>query len=455
MKQTSFFEKLAYGSGASAECVMANLVIVLALPIYNIALGIDAKWVGLAVALPKMWDAFFDPFMGNISDNTSSRWGRRKIFIFWGALVTGILCFFMWAPPTILKGWPLLIYFTMISMFYYTAYAVFFVPYNALGFEMSSDYDERTQIMCYKTFFLNFAGCAFTPWAYKLCFLPCFGGNEVKGVRIVGLIYGLIIISFGIMPALFCRERHVGQAKISFINAIRITFTNKAFLILCGIIFSILAAYFIAWPLLTYLNIAYITNGSKEAAATFLGLVTTAYGLAGFLSVPLINWLGVKWGKQKTLMAGVSLVMVAFMFSWFYITPKMPYLQIIFGIIASPGMACVWVFTYAMTADICDLDELNTGLRREGLYGAVYAWLMKTGAAGSIFLSGLLLDLCGFNREVLQQTAATTLKIRAVYAFGPLALMATALYLIYKFPLTKKRVEEIQASLRREKVTVS
>lgn len=94
-----FSQKISYGIGSLGEVIMANIILCLGYGIYNLGLGVEAWMIGLAVAVPRLWEAFTDPVVGNISDNTRSRWGRRKPYIFIGAILTGVFCALMRILP--------------------------------------------------------------------------------------------------------------------------------------------------------------------------------------------------------------------------------------------------------------------------------------------------------------------------------------------------------------------
>jgi len=446
-KRASFSEKLSYGIGGISETLSSNVIFNLAMPIYSIALGVDARLVGLAVAIPRFWEAFTDPLMGNISDNTRLSWGRRKPYIFLGALLTGLLCMAMWSPPVTLSQSGLFWYFLIISILYFTTYTVFQIPYSALGYELSDDYNERTSVMSYKTFIMGLGGVVLLSMAYKLCFK--FGHNEVEGARVVGVIFGLAIIITGITPAIFSKEsrRAAHQEKIVFTKALIQTSKNKAFLILCGIMFFILVGFFIANPLLVYVNIAYICNGNKEMAATMFGYNIATYGILGFAIVPLIKYLADKWDKKAVLLIGVFLVMLGFGLSWFYFNRKYPYLQLMFGVLASPGMSCLWVLTASCVADICDLDEYKTGLRREGMYGAMFGWLQKLGLAAILAVSGYIVQWSGFNQAVALQSENVIFRLRLMFACAPLVFLSFAFVLVVLYPVNKKTIEHVQKLL--------
>lgn len=447
----SLGEKFSYGMGAGAEVIMANIIFKLAMPIYNVGLGVDAAMLGLWLLIPRLWDAISDPFIGNLSDNTRSRWGRRKPYILAGTIFTGVLCMLLWMPPRDASQTVHLIYFAAISLLYFTTYALFFVSFNALGYEMTDNYDERTSVMGYKWSLSGLGALIFLPGAYMACFW--FGKDEVEGARVVGVIMGLGIIFFGLFPLLFCKERfkEQKQEKMPFTKALLGTAKNKPFVLLCGVILTVLAGIFIAIPLQFYINMAYICPGNKELTSKMLFYSDTVYSLVGFASIPLITYAAKRIGKKQVLVAGLVLVAAGVGLSWFYLTPKMPYLQVIFGLIVSPGMSCVWVMTSSCIADVCDFDEMNTGLRREGMYGAVFGWIMKTGLAAILGISGLIIKWSGFTVGQIVQSPETVIKLRSVFAFAPLCLFAIAIVFALKYPVTKEKINEIQRVLSERK----
>jgi GPH family glycoside/pentoside/hexuronide:cation symporter len=393
--------------------------------------------------------------MGNVSDNTRSRFGRRRPWLALGSLLAGLFCALMWMPPTSFGPTGHFVYFLLISILFFTAYTVFSVPYNALGFEMTSDYDERTSVMSYKTFVMNIGSTLFLPWVYKMCFIDAFGGTILQGARVVGIMIGVLIFVFGLLPAMLCRERAESQKqeKIKLLPALKYTFKNKSFLMVAGTVFCILMAIFLAFPLMMYINLAIVFAGegidaAKESFATINGTYNTVYGALGIVAVPVINLLSKKFGKRHTLIGGLSMVAVAFALSPLLFSARIPYLQLVIAILASPGLSCVWVLTSSMLADVTDEDELTTGLRREGMFGAAFGLIVKLGIAGVLAVSGLIIEWSGFDAEIATQTAYTVCFLRFFFAATPLLFLAIAITLTVKFPLTRQRMGEIQAQLK-------
>ncbi len=435
-----------------AEVLMGNIIATLAMPIYNVGLGVSAILVGYAVSIPRIWDAFTDPLIANISDNTHSRFGRRRPYIFLGTVFAALFCILIWIPPRSIGETGLILYFLAFSILFFTAYTVFTIPYHAMGAELTSDYDERTRLMSYKTFFLQLGATLFIPWAYKLCFV--FGENEVEGVRIVGVLFGGLMILFVILPVFFCKERfaEANRSKIKILPAIKYTLKTKPFFIICiGTFITVFGVYLVN-PLAFYINLGYVKPGNREAVATLTGVFTTTFGVASLGAIPFINALCIRLGKRQTLQAGVLLTATGYLVSWFAFTPELPYLQVIVALLAGPGMTCLWLVVSSIIADICDLDELKTGLRREGMYSGVFSWIMKISVGGVMALTGYIVAWTGFNEELLIQSETTVMKLRLAFMLAPLVFLGLAFFVFMRYKLTREQLAEIQAELAARKV---
>jgi len=203
---------------------------------------------------------------------------------------------------------------------------------------------------------------------------------------------------------------------------------------------------FLATTMLVLLGVL----GFAIGMALFPASVDVEAGVMGIAAVPVINLLGQKFGKRPTLIAGLVLLMLSFPASWLLFSPQYPLLQLVFAAMASPGLSFVWILTSAMMADVCDLDELKTGLRREGMYGAVFTFLVKLGLAGVMALSGVILGLAGFDQNLKLQTPETILKLRVLFMLLPLGTLAAALILTVKYPLSREKMQQIRTLLNRK-----
>lgn len=442
--------KSAWAMGSVADVYMTNAFSYLAFPIYNLALGVDPRVLGWALGLPRVWDAIAAPLIGNISDNTRTRFGRRRPFIVVGAVLCALFFLLVWSPPA---GWSpsaLGWYFLVVSFLYYTAYAVFSVPWSALGLELTEDYNERTRVQAYRTVFQAAGGLGLG--AMWFLAQKWGSGNDVIGVRYVGWVFGGLIFVCAMVPALFCREkiqRH-SQEHIPFWPALRSTFSNGVFLLLVAVTICVMLGIFIVNSFSLYINTCYVFGGHKEGVAALNMYANFAFQGAGIALVPLITFVATRIGKKWTMTCGLLMIVFAYGTSWFFYTPKAPYLQLVTLALAAPGLSCMWTLSSSMLADICDLDELKTGMRREGMFGASYAWACQVGISLTMVLGGYMLKWSGFDASLEMQPESVITTMRLLYMLVPMGFVGLAGILIAFYPLSEKRVRELQVTLRRE-----
>ena len=452
-------EKMSYGFGGFVDQIMSGTFGMMAFPIYNIALGLDARLLGIALSVPRFVDALTDPIMGHISDNTRSRWGRRKPYIALGAVLMAAMLVLVFSPPAALTGQGLFWYITITGALMYVAYTVFSVPYNALGYELTQDYDERTSVQAWRMVMISIKAVA-APWILKACFVigGLFPADE-RPVEVIGVFYvalGLgVLVIVGTLPILmFCHEatERVQKAKVKAVESIKATLSNKVFRVHLITIFMVMIGVFIFGPLKIYLNNFYVYGGDKNAAATMIGYSGTLQAIFGFLSIPLITWLSKRIGKKATYAGGIIASGLIFPLSWFVYTPDMPYLQLIIPILTAPAVTCCWVLNPSITADICDHDELQTGQRREGMFGAVWGFAFKAGISAISLIMGVMIAWTGFAADLASQSDDTIFRMRLLMVVIPLIFLAGGgLYFALRFPLTRDRMAEIQAELKSSK----
>lgn len=457
------YEKAAWAAGAASDAVMTTSIGQLALPVYNMGLGLDPRLVSAAVAIPRLLDAFLDPLMGNISDNTRTRWGRRRPYIFFGGIMVTILFWLTWCPPRTMGTTGIFTYFVIMSSLFFLFYTVYLIPHAALGFELSGDYNERTRIMAYRSFFGSIGGL-FLPYFLHWSKSPLFGGNTVDGIRWVTAIAAGIMMLGILSSAIFCKER-VGtqdQDKIKLLHAMKLTMTNGPFVLVVGIIMLVIVACFLVGPLEIYVMTYYTGQGSEELGAKLYGDSNFIYGIIGLVMTVVLSFVATRIGKKATLMLGELLAMCSFIMTLYFFNPEMRYYTLkmpIIGtefilhplllvkLILNPGLTAVWILGFSMIADVCDVDELKTGLRREGMFGAMYnTVVIKIGISAVTFISGFCISWSGYQAGTAPSPDVVN-NLRYMYAFVPAALLGLAFLLTLRYPLTEGRMREVRAEL--------
>jgi GPH family glycoside/pentoside/hexuronide:cation symporter len=257
----------------------------------------------------------------------------------------------------------------------------------------------------------------------------------------------------GAIPAIFCKENPAGerQEKIKILTAIKETVKNRPFLLIVGMVFFILMGIFLVQPMQLYIGIYYLFEGDKSAAAQLGGVAGTMYAVAGIVATPIVAWLGTRFGKRLTLLVSMGVLMTSSLLSWVFYTPENPYLSLVCMAMMSPGMACVWILLGSMLADACDYDELSTGLRREGMYGAMYSWFLKTAIAAVIAVSGFLVNWSGVDPERAIQSPQSITNMRLLFALIPTGFYLVAFACTWFYPLSEQRMAEVRKQLDERK----
>lgn len=408
---------IVYGAGGLIPIAMYNIAGQLVGLIGNISLGLSAFWLGVILIIPRLWDAVSDPIIGHISDNTITRWGRRRPFILIGGIAVA-LSFVMlwwvpkysyvqsWFPSESAFAWFQLLYLLVSTLIFFTATTVFEIPHGALGMEMTPNSHERTRLFSAKSFFGNLFAMA-TPWLFALAGLEIFkgsSGTEADGMRYVSLIIAIVLIPTSIWWFISLSEPTLAKAssvktekKAKFWADMKYIVRNRNFITLVVTVFTLAMGFNFVSLLNYYISIFYVYGGNKSAAGALLGINGTVWAVTGLLAVFPLNWLAPKFGKTKTLIMAIALMCAAQLAKIFCYNPAYPYLVIIPTIMLSAGMLFFFTLSASMLADICDEDDLKTGKRAEGSYYSVYWWFIKMGTALASFVTGLLILFTHFD----------------------------------------------------------
>lgn len=444
------WKRAAYGVGALADFLIFALINVMLIPVYVVALKLDPRLIGYASALPRFVGVITDPIVGAVSDNTRTRWGRRRPFFVVGALLCGAMLPLIWFPVTRFGSVGMFVYLFVILALFQAVYSLFIVPFGALGYELTSDPDERTQVLAWCPYLVTI-GTFSAPWFYWLSLRPVFGCNEVIGVRWMSVAAGLAIVVCGVIPALAFREkaqapRRSGE-KTNVLGALRETARSRAFLLLLGA--NVLATFAVNCQstIILYIGIYYIFGGDKAATTQLCGIAGTAVSLSTFVILPLITKLSARWEKRIALLISLAMCSIAGIATWWVFSPRCPYLMMIYSIIGSGGMTATSLMVASMTADVCDEDELRTGMRREGAFASAMGATLKATLAVMLIVGGYLPSIAGYTDVSHPPTMNQLFNMRLLFAGiqGLLPLIGVAL--VWFYPITKTRAREIRRTL--------
>jgi GPH family glycoside/pentoside/hexuronide:cation symporter len=458
--------KIVYGFGAFVNNMLADAIGRMMI-VLNLGLGMNPALVGLLGALPRLTDALTDPLMGYASDNTNSRWGRRRPYIFAGAISVAIVFALLWQLPDGKSESFYFWYFLGGSLIFFLAYTVYATPWVALGYELTPDYHERTRLMGVQNFFGNIA-YMISPYFLAIMYMPAFG-DVVTGAGYLAIVIAVVVVSLGILPAIFLRERfkNIGAAegseKVSGVGAVVKDFLRgfgkalsfKPFLKLCVATFLVFNGFILIAAFQSYVIIFYVFEGDQAAGSVFVGHSGLVQALSALVVIGLVTLLATKIGKRRAFYVSTGISMVGYALKWFCYTPDNPWLVLIPAPLMAFGLAGLFTLMPSMVADVVDADELNTHERREGMYGSIFWWVVKLGQSAAILGGGLLLNATGFDIALgSEQTEEAIRLMRLSDAIIPCVASGIAIWAIASYSITEEKAHEVRVKLEQRRGAV-
>ncbi|MEM7081639.1 MAG: MFS transporter [Pseudomonadota bacterium] len=453
-----FIQKVLYGAGAFVNNLLAasigGMMIVL-----NLGLGMNPALVGLLGMLPRLTDALTDPLMGYISDNTRSRWGRRRPYIFCGAVLVAIVFALLWQLPEARSESYYFWYFLIGSLLFYLAYTIFVTPWVALGYELTPDYHERTRLMGVQNF-IGQIPYVIAPYFLLIMQNERYFDDMVDGAAGLSIVIAIVVVSLGVLPALFLHERFVdsgdgsstkssiGTKIAEFFKGFMTTMKSKPFLKLAVATFLVFNGFMLIAAFQSYVIIYYVFGGDTKAGSEYVGHAGAIGAVSTFFIIAAITKFGPRYGKRQVFFVTTGISIVGYLLKWFCYNPEIPWLILVPAPLIAFGLGGLFTLMPSMIADVVDYDELQTQERREGMYGSIFWWVVKLGMAAALGASGFLLNATGFDVDLGgDQTEQTLLLLRLFDVLIPAAASAIAIWAIWSYSLTEDRANDIRTQL--------
>lgn len=460
-----FLQKASFGAGHFVLNLLPGALGVFMFFLLT-AFGMDPFLAGLLGGLPRIFDALTDPIMGFISDNTNTRWGRRRPYVFIGAILSGIFFILLWqldeTNSVTYNFW----YFLIMSMVFLVGNTMFATPLIGLGYEMTDDYKERTRLMAFSQTIGQIAWMI-VPWFWVLVANPNLFASQAAGVRQLSIVVGVACMLLGLLPAIFCRgidsERIKNRKELSFrtifsnlkslLEGIVLIAKNKPFARLCGATFLVFNGFQMVASFSFFIIVFYMFNGNYELAGNWPAWFSTITAITtAFIVIPIVSKIADIYGKRNAFIISTTLSIIGYILKWWGFSPENPWLMFMPIPFMAFGLGGLFTLMLSMTADVCDLDELSNGMpRKEGTFGAIYWWMVKVGQALALVLGGLVLKLVGFDQNASTQTVETLTNLRIADIVIPAITAAMAIWIMWGYDLTEKKAEEIKNELVRRR----
>ncbi len=444
--------KLAVGAGGFPVQNGGLIVQYMAQPIFQIFLGLNPALFGLAMTIPRIWDAFTDPLMGRISDRTKSRYGRRRPYVFLGSIAVALSFLTIWMVPQNMSEMGTFLWLTVTSVLFFTAFTVYSVPFNALVYEQTPDYHERTRLMFYFALFYNIGNLCVN-WYVPATNWSGFE-NSLVGARWIA--FGLALIVFfgmGILPAIFGKERFYEVAqkenkKIGFMKAIGQAASSKPMMGLVGIVFALNFCGTIAGSIAMYIVIYYVKAGDVAGGLVLNAWNGTGFAIVGFLGIFVLRSLALRFGKRRAMLFVLALTAIGGIYKWYIFTPDYPHLLLLDAVLNGPVWVSLGVIVPSMIADLCDWDEYKFGERREGIISSVFTWITKFGTSFTFLVSGVALYFSGFNEALgVDQPEGTITALRVFFVGASVLAPILAIFCLRLYNITEETAYNIREEL--------
>jgi len=457
--------KILYGSGdwgISSVGMMRSIFYAIYL---TDVVGLEPRLASFGALVGIVWDAINDPIVGILTDRLHTRWGRRRPFLLWFAIPFGLSFVILWSAPDWDNQAALMAYVTIAFMLADTLQTLISVPFLSLTPELTPDYDERTTLTSFRSFF-QLVGALSVVIAAPIIvdMILVSGGTQQQGFMLVGAIFG----SIGAIPLLllgiFVRETSTPeqQQAMPFRETLREAWKNIPFRFAVGIHMLNWSAVDMVAVTFPYFLLYWVAQGDLLAKVHILGF-DLAYESAFFgilmsvciVFIPFWLWLARQWDKRRAYMLGMAFWVVIALTIYTIPTEGTTQLLVI-AVFAGIGVSAAYTLPDSIFADVIEWDELRTGRRQEGIFYGIRTLIRKLTGALVIFVTLQLLGWSGYVSppdgviQFTQSESALRMIRLLVSPFGAIIVSGTIVF-AWLFPLSREQYIKIQRLLEQRR----
>ncbi len=441
MEKLSKRTRWIYGSGDIGFSLTHTIMAAYFAIFLTDVVGIPPAIAAAAIFIGRTADYINDPLVGYISDRTRTRWGRRRPFLLFGAIPFGLVFTLMWWIPPIENPVSLAIYYGILYALFDTAFTFVTMPYFALTPELTSDYDERTDLTTTRMFFSILGGLiAFT---VPLMIVGSFRPENASRVLLMGGVFGLVAVLplFGVFFGTREREEFMEISQPGIWKSIKAAWTNRPFVFGLGIyLFTWVAVSIIETILLFYVK--YVVQREPQS-----DLIMATIFVVAIFTLPIWQWASRRYNKRLAYIIGIAFL-AAVLLTLASLNPQVPLeILLVLCALAGVGVAAAHVLPWAILPDAIEYGEYQTGERHEGMFYSLVTLAQKIATSIAVPAALLVMDATGYvaNSESLNQTAVNGIRIVA----GPIpaVLMIGGIIFALVYPLGRESYTEIAQGL--------
>jgi len=446
-KKIPLWTKVVYGSGDFGYSMTNSIIAAYFLLFLTDVVGMSPAVAGIAILIGRTWDYINDPLIGNISDRTHSRWGRRRPFLLFGAVPFAITFAMLWYKPAFTDQTALAVYFALAYVLYDAAQTFVFMPYFALTPDLTDDYDERTSLTSYRMVYNIIGGLvAFT---LPLMLVKSFSPDNANRVFTMGLLFGLLSAVPLFFIFLKTREKNavVKYEKPDIFNSLKLALKNRPFVLGAVVYLATWTSMNVVQTVLLY-YVKYVLE--REAMSDIL---MGSIFITAIIALPLWNWVSKKLDKRKAYALGISFWAIAQLLLMSLSASSSTVWVMALCVIAGVGVSAAHVLPWAMIPDAIEYGELSTGERHEGVFYSLVTLMAKVASSIAIPLTAFVLEITHYvpNSAVQPQTALNGIR----FLMGPISAILLIIGIVFalRYPLERKEFNAIVDKLNKKRTS--
>lgn len=436
---------VAYGPPIAGASALLFFVTFFVMNFGTDYLGFEPAVIGTLFAVGRFWDAVADPIVGTWSDRVRTRWGRRRPFMLAAIPILALTILMVYAPPAVLEGNALLLWFALGLFLFYSGLTAYLVPHQALGSELIRGYHDRTRVFGVRAVFFQLG--LFSAFAFMQVVISAGeGGANIPAAREMAatVALGLALVTSLIMliPIVGLREPNLDRppARATPVESMRAVFRNSHARIVLTVTFVEMLGLGVLGTLAPYFA-KYILQRDD-----LVGILPAISVGTAMLSVPVWVWLSRRYGKKPVWTVSMLGVAVGFGLLGTVEAGNVA-MTVMCMTLAGFSSGCGFALGPSVLADVIDADELETGERNEGAYSAAYGFAIKSAGAIVVFLLGWVLQLSGFVANQIQQSPTAELAIRLLLGGLPFVVYLIGASVFIRYRLSEAVHAEIQHAL--------
>lgn len=450
MNRLTFKEKYSYGIGALGKDLAYAIVATYLMVYFTDVVGLNPAFVGTLFLIARLWDMINDPAMGMIVDNTRSKFGKFRPWIFIGTILNAIVIVFLFRKPD-LEGLPLYAYFSIMYILWGMTYTIMDIPFWSMIPALTNDKEEREKVSVIPRIFAS------TAWlimgTFGLSIISVLGnGDTVKGYSVFAIVIAVVFVITSIITCMNVKEKvevSKNTEKVTFKQTINIIRKNDQLLAFIGIVLFMNLVMQISGTMSIY-YFTYVV-GKESLFAVYQAFA----GMAEISGLVLLPILTKRIGREDVFRLGSILPIGGFLLLFVagIFAPQNAVFIAIAGIVLKLGSGFLLGSTTVMLADVVDYGEYKLGTRNESIVFSAQTLLVKGASAVAGWLVGVGLSLVGYVAGV-QQNATTILGMKVIMIWIPI-VCAIVMYFVYKskYKINGKFHDEMLAELKKRKNT--